>query len=96
LRLGGERRDEEAASDRRHEGPSLHHWILPQTVWETGARRERAWSKPGRVHAGALLTGWAECSRVEYAAENANEAYEPSSAACGVFRSREWDCGGSR
>jgi len=28
----------------------------------------RGVGKPGRVHAGALLTGWAECSRAEVVA----------------------------
>jgi hypothetical protein len=39
LRLGGERRGEEATRDQRHEGAPLHRWFLPNAVSESGATR---------------------------------------------------------
>jgi len=45
LGLGGERRSEEAASDRTHERAPLHHWVRPQSVRESGARGYGAWDQ---------------------------------------------------
>src|SRR5882724_3069052 len=38
LRLGGERRGEEAASNHCHKRSALHHWVFPRGVCERGAR----------------------------------------------------------
>ena len=61
LALSGERHGEKATRDQRHEGAPLHRWFLPSAVSESGAIQDLG--RPGRVHGGALLTGWAECSR---------------------------------
>ena len=47
---------------QRHEVAPLDRWFLLNALSESGV--VRALEQPGRVHAGALLTGWAECSRV--------------------------------
>ena len=66
LDLGGEGYDDDAASEHRHEGASLHHWIDPRvSVLRVRRQGMRGVVKPARVHAGTLLTGWAECSRAE-------------------------------
>jgi len=69
LRLGGERRDEEATRDQPYEGAPLHRWFLLNNISESGTIRDVEQS--GRVHLGGLLTAWAECSKVDHAAEEA-------------------------
>jgi hypothetical protein len=46
LCLGGERGDDDAASEHRDEGAPLHHWVLAQVFCESEVSdRIRAWSR---------------------------------------------------
>jgi hypothetical protein len=58
LRLGGERRSEEAATDHRNEPSALHHWVFPQRVCESGARGCGVWgNRAGSMQEPSLEAG---------------------------------------
>ena len=61
LPLGGERRGEQHRTRASEERAAVDHWVPAAGCLRFRAGRGAALS--GRVHGGALLTGWAEFSR---------------------------------
>src|SRR2546422_10137 len=75
LGLGGERCDDEAASEHRHEGAPLHHWVLAQVFCESGARGCGAWgNRAGSMREPSLQAGRSVAER--RSAKRAREKHE--------------------
>src|SRR6266852_6528658 len=84
LGLGGERCDDDAASEHRHEGAPLHHWVLAQVFCESGARGCGAWgNRAGSMQEPSLQAGRSVAERrcQPVAQSSAAVAHHPDSLA---------------